>query len=380
MSSRRYNTVHDHAALRLHPDGTRVKNADVNQISRRGKYSVRDVRGNWIAQDAGGLGRVKLRRSIAHLDHADDSHEGETHDLAGAGLTQGEDKEDTTRDGGDDTLRDRRAKKRRRFYSDWTFLETPGGSTSSTTPASAPAGQSSVIQDHVIHEELLKPPSDLLKYIHYFASAYYDAMGQLRDVTKDVQQRKMARKLARLQAGGEEQSQSEQNIETTHRRLNNDDVQHDTTDEESSSSEDESDTYDDHQSRNQSRLQRNDKPNMYKAFDGSALMTIGMLVQEHIRQLLQPSIPDKWEVDTAALEGAKALNGRANGRRRRKPKGLFGSDEDTAEDGDTSDEDNEGFENVHIEGIGRETRGVDLPQFEIPYEDNNSEDEDYTPD
>jgi len=34
---------------------------------------------------------------------------------------------------------------------------------------------------------------------------------------------------------------------------------------------------------------------MYKVFDGSAMMALGMLVQEHIAHLLRPSIPESWE-------------------------------------------------------------------------------------
>ncbi|KAH9964197.1 hypothetical protein BC827DRAFT_56656 [Russula dissimulans] len=39
---------------------------------------------------------------------------------------------------------------------------------------------------------------------------------------------------------------------------------------------------------------------MYKAFDGSALMAIGMLLQEHISMLLKPRIPPEWEEEMEA--------------------------------------------------------------------------------
>ncbi|KAI9507801.1 hypothetical protein F5148DRAFT_66457 [Russula earlei] len=39
---------------------------------------------------------------------------------------------------------------------------------------------------------------------------------------------------------------------------------------------------------------------MYKAFDGSALIAIGMLLQEHVSTLLNPHIPLGWEVEMEA--------------------------------------------------------------------------------
>jgi hypothetical protein len=69
---RRLNTVHDLAALRLHPDGSRVPpDAGARgavEVARRAgggaKRAIRDAAGHWIAPDAGGSVDVP-RRPVA---------------------------------------------------------------------------------------------------------------------------------------------------------------------------------------------------------------------------------------------------------------------------------------------------------------------------
>lgn len=58
---RRATTVHDRAALRVHPDGTRV-------TARESRYATKDLRGNRVAVNAGGTGNVKKRRRAAISD------------------------------------------------------------------------------------------------------------------------------------------------------------------------------------------------------------------------------------------------------------------------------------------------------------------------
>lgn len=60
--NRRKSTVHDLAALRLHPDGSRVPSASLNTKSKpKGRIAV-DRKNNWIAYDAGGSASVKTKR------------------------------------------------------------------------------------------------------------------------------------------------------------------------------------------------------------------------------------------------------------------------------------------------------------------------------
>ncbi|KAJ7066755.1 hypothetical protein C8F01DRAFT_1366201 [Mycena amicta] len=106
------------------------------------------------------------------------------------------------------------------------------------------------------------PSSDLLKCVHHFASNYYAERGQLfndsRIYRKAQKQRRLAKK-ARLETQAEEEDESEENspekVKTTRRR------------------------------------------DMYKTMDGSALLAVGMLLQEHIARTLATRIPADWEAE-----------------------------------------------------------------------------------
>jgi hypothetical protein len=80
---RRYNTVHDLAALRLHPDGSRVAanpasvNAKTLLYARSLRHAGPDAHGNWIARDAAGLRGVKRRRTMREESAGGDEGEGE---------------------------------------------------------------------------------------------------------------------------------------------------------------------------------------------------------------------------------------------------------------------------------------------------------------
>lgn len=137
MSQRRYNTVHDLAALRLHPDGTRVSASSSQNLRPRGaKHVVQDARGNWIASDAGGLDKVKKRRWSGKRGKKKDEESGAEESSAD---------EDEGGDAGSALerrpLKSREAKKRRIFLGDFDFLDTavrnaePGPSTRKLTSA-----------------------------------------------------------------------------------------------------------------------------------------------------------------------------------------------------------------------------------------------------
>ena len=65
---KRGTTVHDRAALRVHPDGTRV-------TARESRYATRDLRGNRTATNAGGVGNVKKRKRAAIPDDGGEPQE-----------------------------------------------------------------------------------------------------------------------------------------------------------------------------------------------------------------------------------------------------------------------------------------------------------------
>lgn len=136
MTSRRRSTVHDLAALRLHPDGTRVQNSESNLRLRRAKYTARDGRGNWFARDAGGVGTVKTRRNPVRMSEG--VQEAEVFDLTGADRGEGPSTPQGTRERADEEqekeFKDGRAKKRRRFAEDLSFLESSPVPSTSAIP------------------------------------------------------------------------------------------------------------------------------------------------------------------------------------------------------------------------------------------------------
>ncbi|KAI0758190.1 hypothetical protein C8Q74DRAFT_1175066, partial [Fomes fomentarius] len=193
---RRQTTVHDVAALRVHRDGSRVLNSDTNLSSRRAKYATHDARGNWIAHDAGGLGTVKQRRSASQPGEGDDEdseHDGDE----GAGSEPSGNREKGKGRANDKVIEDSelvapnpRAQKRKRFDDDMSYLDFASFPPPSTPPLDA--GCLAPLDTPV-------PSSDLLKCLHYFASTYYSAMGQLYDATKDFRQQRKKRKAQQLQ-------------------------------------------------------------------------------------------------------------------------------------------------------------------------------------
>jgi hypothetical protein len=79
----RRTTVYDLTNLRLHADGKRVKRSPQGLAGSVGaKKVVQDVRGNWIANDAGGSGTVKRRKTRRQIE---DDSDGEVFDFTGIG-------------------------------------------------------------------------------------------------------------------------------------------------------------------------------------------------------------------------------------------------------------------------------------------------------
>ena len=123
-NSKRRSTVHDFATLRLHPDGSRVALSQTNNKSRTSNYTTQDHRGNWIARDAGGLGRVKTRRAAAKTrEEGEDQLDEDEENAQGAGpstLSSDKGKGRALDDDEDEerVLKDSRAKKRKLFHED----------------------------------------------------------------------------------------------------------------------------------------------------------------------------------------------------------------------------------------------------------------------
>lgn len=124
-TSQRWSTVHDLATLRLHRDGTRVKNSDSNLLSRRVKYSARDARGNWFARDAGGLGTVKRRRTITREDNNQEEEEFDLNAVSDSANEVNADKKDETgKADGTSTPPHKLRRRQLRFSEDMDFLSS----------------------------------------------------------------------------------------------------------------------------------------------------------------------------------------------------------------------------------------------------------------
>ncbi|OCH94504.1 hypothetical protein OBBRIDRAFT_823441 [Obba rivulosa] len=325
MTTKRRSTVHDLAALRLHPDGSRVQNADTNVQLRKGKAAARDARGNWIARDAGGSGKVKQRHASARV--AENTSDGEI--FGTAGINGGEEQEHASQEQ-EDFLESSRARKRRKFNEDLSFLAPPR-----TTPeAPVVKSQETLVQGREPSQEPPLPSSDLLKCIHYFASTYYTGTGQLYDATREVRREKKRRRLKKLQALVDESRQAARaRDEATTTDL--DHAQSSGEDESESGESEEEEEGNKGKGKTVSSRTRAAPANtdMYKIFDGSALMVIGMLLQEHVAGLLRPNIPEGWEEEMAVAERSAAGESSTgqNKRKRRQKRKRRSSEEEAGE-------------------------------------------------
>ena len=176
MSVRRRTTVHDLASLRIHPDGSRVQSSRIrsdelnssapnkNLRPRRAHYVGRDAKGNWVAADAGVKLSVKaFKAGTKRKGIADSSDEEIRMDL------DQDEKQDVK--GG---VKDARAKKRKMFYEDYSFLEntsTQAGPSRSVSRSLPPSAQAAV------QSEFDVPSSVSNTMIHHLIETYGRCLG-----------------------------------------------------------------------------------------------------------------------------------------------------------------------------------------------------------
>ncbi|KAK1228097.1 hypothetical protein PQX77_008868 [Marasmius sp. AFHP31] len=290
MTEPRKSTVYDLTSLRLHPDGTRVLLTENNRRLRVSKYSVQDSRGNWIATDAGGSGHVTRYRALREggRERADEDVEDEL--------------ESRTADE-EGLLKDYRAKKRRKFQHDFDFISSsPVPRLESSFP------ESNGTEDN----DLPLPSSDLLKCIHYMTCHFYHERGQLLNSSREFRKQKKMRRLAKLRQSTkvtEDAEDDEENEDESDSDLDEED--HDTDSDEDdrptqpSGPEEVKDSDEDDEEKEErksstsamkkQKRERNPVIDMYRTMNGSALMALGMLVQEHIAQVFRSRIPENWE-------------------------------------------------------------------------------------
>ncbi|OCB87212.1 hypothetical protein A7U60_g5729 [Sanghuangporus baumii] len=364
MSIRRRSTVHDLATLRLHPDGSRVQSGTAaeskirvsrksSQTHRQARNIGRDVHGNRIALDAGGTSRIKERRSAVTSSfediEGDDSGKAENlarkahQEIAGSRessqprrrtCTPSEGGENAGTSDGTGTVKGQRAKKRRKFYEDFSFLSglqtnQPGFVVSEPASISDAVSPSQhVTRSEAAHSQpmLPVPSSDLLKCVHHFASEYYTSYGCLYNAPKAAREATKIRKLARLRKAVARKG-GQRVIDEDTKGLESSDASGNGSDGNVKDIGNRADRIEDGGGdggtrlgpaglRKRKKTSSKDMPrrDMYRAFDGSALMAIGMLLQEHVAELLRAEAPEDWlqqmeaskEAETSGVRGKRS--------------------------------------------------------------------------
>ncbi|KAI9444685.1 hypothetical protein H4582DRAFT_1910573 [Lactarius indigo] len=255
-TTKRRSTVQDYATLRLHRDGSRV---ELRSPKRSDPYrkAGRDARGNRVARDAAGLAVIPKRPAPLEDDRVRTV-------LSGPDVSEGESRKAKPRSNN--------CKKRRRLDPhDVEFLRD-----SVNVPGNA---------DAVRKTSWPVPSSDLLKCVNYFACQYYAARGLLLDqshVYKCEKEKRKAKDRQKVRMGG-----SGDGPFVADGSNDGNAKREDHHEEESTRGVGE-------------RVSSKGLPGMYKALDGSALVAIGMLLQELVSTLLKPNIPPEWEKEMEA--------------------------------------------------------------------------------
>ncbi|KAI6013755.1 hypothetical protein PISMIDRAFT_672428 [Pisolithus microcarpus 441] len=294
MSLRRRSTTHDLATLRLHPDGSRVQHTSVSARPRTSKYTVVDARGNRFARDAGGASLVKKRRKVDVVTDeqerevirlSPEADDGDGTMLVRRRYRRAKSREEGKQDAGEGESRedgeehkevdreqlDTRTKRRISFLQDFSFLDPPEVVIGRSFESKGPSSTTGV--------SFSPPAPELLKSIHHFATCYYRERGQLSDRSSAFRMEKRKGRNIHMMAAGETNT-SETDDEMWEDR-DDDSGQGDDDDDENAGKDD--------NARATSSHDDPDVKDMYKAFDGSALMAIGILIQEQIAHLLTSS-------------------------------------------------------------------------------------------
>ena len=254
-------TVHDLSSLSLHPTGARAKREETNV--------VQDARGNLIAKDAAGWSRVVRRRREKEEEEEEEEKEmmvkGKAKDIS----------PDEYLEMYVNQPKGMRAHKRRRIAHDVDFLqsrENDGNNLDLPAPSSV-----SICPLSLLHKTY-SLVQDLLKQIHHFASHYYAAHDLLFDSKREYRKARKEKKDKKKKAKPREQGREREEEENT-------DIEEDTdsVDEAESGKEDEGSEDGEEEDKSKPQPKRRGKKgekktlrrNMYKVFDGSALMTLG---------------------------------------------------------------------------------------------------------
>ncbi|KAJ3877767.1 hypothetical protein F5051DRAFT_353111 [Lentinula edodes] len=279
MPPSRLSTVFDLSGLRLHTDGSLVQQTTKNTNLRSSRRTVRDTHGNWMAKDAGGSTSVPKYRKVLPIQR-----EGEGKgNIAEENLDNAAPRVDFLEQ--QPTLKTSRARKRRKFATDEEYL----------APVVSLHGSSALKTDSesISQPQLEHPSSDLLKCIHYYASMYYDERGLLLNVSRQYRKERKARRLAKLAQDGR--------IARTKTRSSSDTgkffgLEEDAIIDDEAGDEESERDHQEEPTKAPVRRKDHDIADMYKTMDGSALIAIGILLQEHINELLHPQTVSSAEL------------------------------------------------------------------------------------
>lgn len=198
MTEPRKSTVYDYSDLRLHPDGTRVYQKSTNLRPKLAQGTIQDARLNWIATDAGGSANVPLFRKKKGSGLQEDgaiSSDGEHFSVEA-------DDDDVDRKGKRKLKRtDYRTIKRRKFLENDDYLAgdaAPPVAESSDANVLVLPYPSPVSFVHTNGTSCLNLyHQDLLKSIHRFASKFYTERGQLLNSSRQYRKERKERRIKR---------------------------------------------------------------------------------------------------------------------------------------------------------------------------------------
>lgn len=186
------------------------------------------------------------------------------------------DEEDGTKDR---TGRNFRASKRRSFTEDFSFLApSPPRRVFPRTESTSEGGSSSSSSDSDSESEEIKiklpdPSPELLKCIHYFASRYYQEKGVLSNRSRGHRDERKTRRSKGSVSNIHDQTTSKSAPWSRDSSIDADD---------DDQWEDEKDELGDEEDDGKDVSRSEEHKDMYKALDGSALVAIGIILQEQI--------------------------------------------------------------------------------------------------
>ncbi|KAF8165894.1 hypothetical protein B0H34DRAFT_794222 [Crassisporium funariophilum] len=313
MTEPRLSTVYDYSDLRLHPDGTRVYQKSTNLRPALQRVTVQNSRANWIAKDAGGpLNIRQFKPAKATLEDPQEEDVGSTESQVDieADHTSVDETEESPKQTRKHKLKrpDGRKAKRQKFANNYDYLSAEASTSNNAVPVPNVSTPVNPLNSN--------PSSDLLKCIHRFASEYYTETGQLLNASRTFRKERKEKRLLRLEKQKAKQTRSTKGLSGSSRSTSShagspkqdteDEIENDTDDEKESENENDAGRteVDDQKSKAKQRAAGKGKGrrraekhhvDMYKVLDGSAMLAVGMLVQEYIAHLLNPQAPPGWE-------------------------------------------------------------------------------------